>query len=198
MGGLCFQNVLRHYVASDALTIFHTYGKSLMGGVRIGGKPPAQDERLTEVGLMKTKTTITDLAEKLRFLMDFDPIDQNKTHTIGELASHLKVSLRTLRFYEQAGLLQPDREGLKRLYSPQDLERLEIIVTLRELEVSLTSIKSLIGLVEIGGDETRIAAMVAEIFSDLARSNRARIEELEVINRRIDVARDAFAGVAGS
>lgn len=147
---------------------------------------------------MKTKTTITDLAEKLRFLMDFDPIDQHKTHTIGELASHLKVSLRTLRFYEQAGLLQPDRDGLKRLYSPQDLERLEIIVTLRELEVSLTSIKSLIGLVEIGGDETRIAAMVAEIFSDLARSNRARIEELEVINRRIDVARDAFAGVAGS
>jgi DNA-binding transcriptional MerR regulator len=147
---------------------------------------------------MKTKTTITDLAEKLRFLMDFDPIDQHKTHTIGELASHPKVSLRTLRFYEQAGLLQPDREGLKRLYSPQDLERLEIIVTLRELEVSLTSIKSLIGLVETGGDEARIASMVDEIFSDLARSNRARIEELEVINRRIDGARDAFSVSVGS
>lgn len=147
---------------------------------------------------MKPRTSISDLAEKLRFLMNFDKMDENQTYTIGELASHLKVSLRTLRFYEQAGLLQPDRDGLKRLYSPRDLDRLEIIVTLRELEVSLTSIKTLIGLVENGGDKDRISALVEEIFSELVRSNRARIDELETINRRIDVARDAFGVTASS
>ncbi len=147
---------------------------------------------------MKPRTSISDLAEKLRFLMNFDKMDDNQTYTIGELASHLKVSLRTLRFYEQAGLLQPDRDGLKRLYSPRDLDRLEIIVTLRELEVSLTSIKTLIGLVENGGDKDRISALVEEVFSELVRSNRARIDELETINRRIDVARDAFGVTAAS
>ncbi len=144
---------------------------------------------------MKPKAPVTDLAAKLRFLMDFQPIDQSQSYTIGELASHLKVSLRTLRFYEQAGLLLPSREGLRRLYSPQDLERLEVIVTLRALEVSLTSIKSLLTLVDTGGPGSaeRITETIDQIFDELSRSNLARIGELETINRRIGVARETFA-----
>ena len=139
---------------------------------------------------MKAKSTVSDLAARLRTLMDFQPIDPSQTYTIGELASHLRVSLRTLRFYEQAGLLQPDREGLRRLYSPQDLERLEVIVALRELEVSLTSIKALLATADGAASSEKADQMLDGILEDLARANRDRIAELEGINRRIDVARE--------
>lgn len=143
---------------------------------------------------MKAKNSVSDLAAKLRPLMNFEPIDASGTYTIGELATHLRVSLRTLRFYEQAGLLQPNRDGLRRLYSPQDLERLEVIVTLRELEVSLTAIKSLVSTVDSGGAGAgeRISAQVDEIFGELTRANNERIEELEGINRRLGAARGAL------
>jgi DNA-binding transcriptional MerR regulator len=144
---------------------------------------------------MKAKNSVSDLAAKLSSLMSFEAIDPSATYTIGELATHLRVSLRTLRFYEQSGLLQPGRDGLRRLYSPQDLERLEVIVTLRELEVSLTAIKSLLAMVDNGGPAAagRITLLVEEIFGELSEANRLRITELEGINRRLDAARDAFA-----
>ncbi len=144
---------------------------------------------------MKAKNSVSDLAEKLRSLMSFAPIDSNASYTIGELASHLRVSLRTLRFYEQAGLLQPSREGLRRLYSPQDLERLEVIVTLRELEVSLTAIKGLLAVVDGGGAAVaeRINEQLEQIFGELTGANASRISELEAINRRLEAARAAFA-----
>jgi len=147
---------------------------------------------------MKAKNTVSDLAAKLRGLMSFEPIDASGTYTIGELAAHLRVSLRTLRFYEQAGLLQPGRDGLRRLYSPADLERLEVIVTLRELEVSLTSIKSLMAMVESGGPGAaeRIGQQVEQIFGELTQANHQRIEELEGINRRLAAAREAFSAQA--
>jgi DNA-binding transcriptional MerR regulator len=153
------------------------------------------DFRTLEVAPMKTKNTVSDLAAKLRGLMSFSPIDASGTYTIGELAAHLRVSLRTLRFYEQAGLLQPGRDGLRRLYSPSDLERLEVIVTLRELEVSLTSIKSLMAMVDGGGAGVgeRITQQVEQIFGELADANRQRIDELEEINRRLVVARGSFS-----
>jgi DNA-binding transcriptional MerR regulator len=123
--------------------------------------------------------------------MDFEPIEAAETYTIGQLSAHLRVSLRTLRFYEQSGLLAPSREGLRRLYSHDDLERLEVMVTLRELEVSLTAIKSLMAIVDGDGraGEHEVMERLEGILADLAEDNRARIVELERINARITDAR---------
>lgn len=147
--------------------------------------------------MVKTKKLITEVIDRLRPIMNFDPLDERPTHTIGQLSTHLHVSLRTLRFYEQTGLLAPGRAGLRRLYSREDLERLEVIVTLRELEVSLTAIKALMAMIdgdENGSDEVAMAR-IESILSELARDNRARIEELERINARIEQARRNLAGL---
>lgn len=128
---------------------------------------------------------IAAIAERLSGVMRFGPIAEHDLYTIGQLAEHLEVSLRTLRFYEQAGLLQPDRRGTKRLYSRQDLERLKVIVTLREMEASLTAIKDLMGLIGERGAEGKVFSALERLLGDLASDNRARIDHLGELNRRI-------------
>lgn len=148
---------------------------------------------LRELGMAKVNKLIAEVVERLRPIMKFDPIEDRTSYTIGQLSTHLRVSLRTLRFYEQSGLLTPDREGLRRLYSRDDLDRLEVIVTLRELEVALTSIKALMTAIDDGevavGSKKGVMSLVEGILGDLAGENLARIEELEQINARIADAR---------
>lgn len=141
--------------------------------------------------MAKSSRITAELVGKLESIMAFEPIDDGDTYTIGQLSSHLRVSLRTLRFYEQSGLLSPSREGLRRRYSHDDRERLELIVTLRELEVSLTAIKSLMTLIDGDGrvSERDVLARAEAILGDLAGDNLGRIAELQGINARIDEAR---------
>ena len=146
--------------------------------------------------MAKSNKLIAELIGKLKPVMDFDPIGATDTYTIGQLSAHLRVSLRTLRFYEQSGLLVPNREGLRRLYSRDDLDRLEVIVTLRELEVSLTAIKALMGAIDGDGrySDRDVMGQVDVLLEQLAADNRVRIDELERINLRIAAARDNLIG----
>ena len=147
--------------------------------------------------MAKSSKLIADLVGRLNPIMKFESIVASDTYTIGQLSAHLGVSLRTLRFYEQSGLLAPSREGLRRLYSHDDLERLEIIVTLRELEVSLTAIKSLMTAIDGDGrtNEREVMARAAALLGELAGDNRARVDELLRINERIEEARRSLATV---
>jgi len=67
-------------------------------------------------------------------------------HRIGDLAAEFGVSLRTLRFYEDRGLLSPERRGTRRLYSDADRKKLGRILQLARFEFSLTEIARLIKL----------------------------------------------------
>lgn len=66
---------------------------------------------------------------------------------IGEAAARVGLTPRTLRFYEETGLLQPPTrmEGGFRLYSPEDIRRLELIKKMRDLlGISLAQIKEMV------------------------------------------------------
>ena len=65
--------------------------------------------------------------------------------TIGEMATEFRVSLRTLRFYEDRKLLRPRREGNTRLYSSIDRLRMQMILKGKQLGFTLTEIQDLIG-----------------------------------------------------
>jgi DNA-binding transcriptional MerR regulator len=57
-------------------------------------------------------------------------------HTISELAKEFDVTTRTIRFYEEKGLIRPLRDGQKRLYTPADRVRIKLI--LRGKRIGLT------------------------------------------------------------
>ena len=69
---------------------------------------------------------------------------QHVLANIGQVARKYDLTLRTLRFYEQRGLLQPMRQGNSRLYTARDQIRLELILKGRKLGFTLTEIEALI------------------------------------------------------
>jgi len=72
-------------------------------------------------------------------------LQDSKLHRIGEVASASKLSIRTLRHYDEVGLLEPSgrSEAGYRLYAQGDLEKLQIILFYRTLEFSLDSSRDL-------------------------------------------------------
>ncbi|MEO0542943.1 MAG: MerR family DNA-binding transcriptional regulator [Pseudomonadota bacterium] len=77
------------------------------------------------------------------------------TFRIGELAREFDVTLRTLRFYEDKGLLSPRRIGNLRLYSRGDRARLRIILLGKRVGFSLKDIREILELYDPDGDNSR-------------------------------------------
>jgi MerR family transcriptional regulator, heat shock protein HspR len=73
-----------------------------------------------------------------------------KGYTISAVADHYGVHQQTLRLYEREGLLKPSRsEGNVRLYTDEDIERLEVILNLtRDLGVNLAGVEIILNMRE--------------------------------------------------
>ena len=63
---------------------------------------------------------------------------------IGDLAKEFGVTLRALRFYEDRGLLNPQRSGSTRLYSAEDRQRLKLILLAKRFGFSLVEIQEIL------------------------------------------------------
>ena len=106
------------------------------------------------------------------------PRDAQRIYSIAELAREFAVTARTIRFYEDEGLIKPRRQGTQRLYSVGDRARLGWILRGKRLGFSLAEIKQLLDLYQV--DRTGLQQM-----RELLRRSRLHIEELE--RRRADL-----------
>ena len=61
----------------------------------------------------------------------------SQSYTISELAKDFGITTRTMRFYEEKGLISPRREGQKRLYSSADRVRIKLILRGKRIGMSL-------------------------------------------------------------
>ena len=77
--------------------------------------------------------------------VDPRPEAENDEMTISQMSRLYGVSLRTLRFYEDRGLIKPRREGNARYYRNADRTRMDMIVKGKKLGFTLTEISDLIG-----------------------------------------------------
>jgi DNA-binding transcriptional MerR regulator len=98
---------------------------------------------------------------------------------IAETSAELGVTPRTLRFYEDRGLIQPRRVGQTRLYARRDLARMQLILRGKRLGFSLAEIEEFLNLYD--ADPQHLGQMRA-----LADRCRARIEELEARKAALD------------
>ena len=80
------------------------------------------------------------------------PARTGKTYTISELAREFGITARTIRFYEDLGLLAPTREGRNRVYSPRDRTRLKLTLRGKRLGFSLQEIKQLVTMDDTDSD----------------------------------------------
>ncbi|MDM8350216.1 MerR family DNA-binding transcriptional regulator [Pseudomonas sp. sp1636] len=75
-----------------------------------------------------------------------------KTYSISELARELDVTTRTIRFYEEQGMLLPTRRGQERIYTAKDRVALKLILRGKRIGFSLAECKTLIELYDPRGD----------------------------------------------
>ena len=68
------------------------------------------------------------------------------TYSIGDLAQEFGVTTRTIRFYEDKGLINPRRDGLKRVYDHRDRVRLRLVLRGKRLGFSLDEIAGIIDM----------------------------------------------------
>ncbi len=87
-----------------------------------------------------------------------------QTYSISDLAQELDVTTRAIRFYEEQGMLTPQRRGQERIYSPKDRVALKLILRGKRLGFSLAECKTLIGLYDPqAGNKKQLHSMLALI-----------------------------------
>ena len=108
------------------------------------------------------------------------------TYTISELAQEFGVTTRTIRYYEDQGLLSPARAGMNRVFSNRDRVRLKLALRGKRLGFSLAEIRELFELYDVSRDERR------QLERFLERLEKRRIlleqqrEDIEVMLNEID------------
>jgi len=86
------------------------------------------------------------------------------TYSISELARELDITTRAIRFYEEQGMLCPERRGLERVYSARDKVTLKLILRGKRIGFSLAECKDLISLYDpSGGNQKQLQTMLGKI-----------------------------------
>jgi DNA-binding transcriptional MerR regulator len=117
---------------------------------------------------------------------------------IGEVATRVGLSLRTIRHWDEVGLVVPSKRsaGGFRLYTEADIDRLVLVKTLRPLDFSLEQLRELLATMDaleddLGGD-ARVTAELAGrlgVFRTAVDSRvealRAQVQGLEMLSREL-------------
>jgi DNA-binding transcriptional MerR regulator len=114
--------------------------------------------------------------------------DSQRIYSIAELAREFAITARTIRFYEDEGLIKPRRQGLTRLYSVGDRTRLGWILRGKRLGFTLAEIKELLDLYQV--DRTGVQQL-----RELLRRSRLHIDDLQRRRRDLDAQIQEFKDV---
>lgn len=108
------------------------------------------------------------------------------TYTIGDLAREFEVTTRTIRHYEDQGLLNPARQGTARIFSTRDRVRLKLALRGKRLGFTLQEIKELFDLYDLSKDEHQ----QLEVFLARLEKRKAlleqQLEDIEVMLREVE------------
>lgn len=120
----------------------------------------------------------------LRSQIALDETTGTRAMTIAEMSTRYNVSLRTLRFYEDRGLISPTRIGTQRFYSDKDEIRLQIVLKGKRLGFTLSEIEfQILSQIDANAEATRLAPDVAT----------TEVLTPELVQRKIDKLRQARA-----
>lgn len=119
---------------------------------------------------------------------------EERTYKIGDLAREFGVSLRTLRFYEDRGLLQPERQGTTRIYSRRDRMRLRLVLLAKLLGFSLTEAKQIIDVYHSPDGPRKQLEVAFQRMTEqrvvLLDQKREIDESLQAMDVALDLVRD--------
>ena len=114
-------------------------------------------------------------------------MSEEKQYQIGELASILDMSPRTIRYYEEVGLLNSIKriEGAKRVYTDRDLRRLRFIKRLKLLGLTLVEMKELEDIYRIHKTNKKVLPKLLELLDRRMREIDERVNNLKKLKAEI-------------
>lgn len=108
-------------------------------------------------------------------------MNDTTTYSIGELAREFDITTRSIRFYEDQGLLTPSRQGQTRLYTNKDRVRLKLILRGKRLGFSLAETKRLFDLYDMENSSARQLQTIFELIDEKRASLHQQLEDIKVI-----------------
>lgn len=103
-----------------------------------------------------------------------------QTWTIAQIAAEFDVTHRTLRFYEDQGLISPDRQGTQRVFRPRDRVRLDLVLRGKRLGFSLDEVRRIIDMYDAEPGEV---GQLRYLLEQVAR------RRTELLQRQKDIER---------
>lgn len=114
--------------------------------------------------------------------------DESRRYSISELAREFDVTTRSIRFYEDQGLLNPAREGQTRIYSKQDRVRLKLTLRGKRLGFSLAEIRELFDLYDADKSSRTQLQTMLELVAERRETLQQQMEDIRVVLLELEVA----------
>jgi DNA-binding transcriptional MerR regulator len=121
-------------------------------------------------------------------------MSNEKTYTISQLAREFDITPRTIRFYEDQGLLTPARAGRNRIYSRADRTRLKLALRGKRLGLSLAEIKEILQMYGGGNNAPQLERFL-KILADRRKALAQQLEDIEVVLGEIDMLEQQCASL---
>jgi len=119
-----------------------------------------------------------------------------QTYSISDLSRELDITTRTIRFYEEQGMLTPQRRGLERIYSARDKVSLKLILRGKRLGFSLSECRELIELYDPSGNHKQLSALLDKI-AERRRQLAQQLLDIQQMQLELDVAEERCVAALG-
>ncbi len=128
-----------------------------------------------------------------------DPLPGKEiTYSISELAHEFDITPRTIRYYEDEGLITPTREGQTRIYSHKDKIRLKLTLRGKRLGFSLAEIRELFDMYDTDrSSKTQLHSMI-QLIDAKRQSLRQQLEDIQMVMTELEAAEQRCANSLNS
>lgn len=124
-------------------------------------------------------------------------MSKDTTYTISELSREFGITPRTIRFYEDQGLLEPARAGRNRIYSRADRTRLKLALRGKRLGLSLAEIKEILQMYGGANNAPQLEHFLT-VLADRRQALAQQLEDIEVVLGEIDLLEKQCTDLLGT
>ena len=109
-----------------------------------------------------------------------------QTFSIGELAKSMDITPRSIRFYEEQGLLNPTRIGQHRIYKKKDLVRLKLILRGKRLGFSLAETSTLFSLYDSHQNSKAQLEAMLKMTAEKRAYMQQQLEDIKMLKSELE------------
>ena len=112
---------------------------------------------------------------------------RRETFTITQLADEFALTTRAIRFYEDQGLLSPERRGTRRIYGQRERVRLKLVLRGKRLGMSLADISGILDLYDVDHSERPQLVKFLEVLAARSVLLEQQREDIDVVLEEISI-----------